>query len=278
MRKFSLINKDGLSYELTEKKISFLYNVDGLGYQREIEFQRIGEHFALVDDHLAQGIITGIVKFWQPGAYEQYFKFAQFCQNKPLKLSYIPNNGTVFFREGYVTKISKSESGNGVLRANIEFKATTPWYKIVSVYNSGEIIGGKVYDYSYDYKYSEGVLQTIVINSDSHENSPAKITIYGPLTNPSWSHYLNNVLVATGKVNGSIETNNKLVIDTTTIPYTIRQFDMNDNLISDMYQLSDFSTYRFMKLGYGENVISVTQEGTGVIKLSVEAKIEYATV
>ena len=85
-------------------------------------------------------------------------------------------------------------------------------------------------------------------------------------------------MVATGKVNGNIEKNNKLVIDTTTIPYTIHQYDMNNNLISDMYQLSDFSTYRFMMLGYGKNVISVTQEGAGVVKLSVEAKIEYAAV
>lgn len=278
MRTFSLVNKDGLAYELTEKKVSFLYNVEGLGYQREMEFQRIGEHFALVNDHLAQGVITGTVKFWQPGAYEQYFKFGQFCQNKPLKLTYTPNKGVTFFREGYVSKIGKAESNGGALIATIEFKAKSPWYKVVSAYNSGEITGGKVYGYTYDYKYSEGVLQTIVINSDSYENSPAKITIYGPLINPSWSHYLNNVLVATGKVNGSIEKNNKLVIDTTTIPYTICQYDMNDNLISDMYQLSDFSTYRFMMLGYGENIISVTQEGNGVVKLSVEAKIEYATV
>lgn len=278
MRTFALINNDGLRYELTEKKVSFLHSVDGLGYQREIEFQRIGEHFSLVDDHLSQGVISGSVKFWQPGAYEQYFKFSQFCQNKPLKLAYSPNNGITFYRDGYVSKITKSESNSNVLSASIEFKAITPWYKVVSAYNSGEITGGKVYNYVYDYQYSEGVLQTVIINSDSYENSPAKITIYGPLVNPSWSHYLNNKLVATGKVNGTIEKNNKLVIDTTTIPYTIRQYDMSDNLISDMYQLSDFSTYRFMMLGYGENIISVTQEGTGVIKLSVEAKIEYATV
>ena len=276
MRKFTLINNDGMSYDLTEKKNSFFFEVGGLGYERETEFQRIGEHLSLINDHLAQGKVTGQIKFWQPNAYQQYFKFAQFCQNKPLKLLYTPPSGITYYREGYVTKIDKAESNS--LTASIEFKATTPWYKTLNVVNSGEISGGKVYDYTYDYQYADGVLGSVIIDSDSYENSPCKITMYGPLTNPSWSHYLNNILLVNGKVNGTVEEGNKLVIDTTTIPYSIRQYDMDDNLISDMYQLSDFSTYRFVMLGYGENIISVTHDGTNVIKLGVEAKIEYATV
>lgn len=276
MRKFTLINKDGKSYDLTEKRKKFIYNVDGLGYSRETEFQRIGEHMALINDHLTQGVITGSIHFWNPNAHQQYFKFAQFCQNKPLKLLYTSPTGATYYRDGYVTRIDKAETN--ALTAVIEFKSITPWYKSVNVFNSGEISGGKVYDYTYDYQYAEGTSQAVVINSDSYEASPVRITLYGPLTNPSWSHYLNNELVVTGRVNGVVDEGNKLVIDTTTIPYSIRQYDMADNLISDMYQLSDFSTYRFVNLGYGENIISVTHESTSVVKVGVEAKIEYATV
>lgn len=276
MRTFTLINNDGNSYNLTEKKKSFFFNVGGLGYERETEFQRIGEHLALINDHLAQGVVIGTIKFWQPNAYQQYFKFAQFCQNKPLKLLYTPPSGITYYREGYVTRIDKAEEN--ALTVSIEFRATTPWYKSVNVFNSGEVTGGKVYDYTYDYQYAESTAQSVVINSDSYESSPCKITLYGPLTNPSWSHYLNNKLMVTGKVNGTIDAGNKLVIDTTSIPYSIKQFDANDNLISDMYQLSDFSTYRFVNLGYGENIISATHDTVSVIKVGVEAKIEYATV
>ncbi len=276
MRRYSLINNDGTSYELTEKGKSFFFDVDGLGYKCETEFQRIGEHLALINDHLAQGVVTGSIKFWQPNAYQQYFKFAQFCQNKPLKLLYTPPTGTTYYREGYVTAITKRESD--ALVVSIEFKATTPWYKSVYVFNSGEIAGGKVYDYTYNYTYAEGAAQSVIINSDSYKESPCKITLYGPLVNPSWSHYLNNELIVVGSVKGTIEEGNKLVIDTTTIPYSIKQFDAGDNLISNMYQLSDFSTYRFVNIGFGENIISATHEALSTIKIGVEAKIEYATV
>ena len=84
--------------------------------------------------------------------------------------------------------------------------------------------------------------------------------------------------MATGKVNGVIEDNRKLVIDTTKVPYEIRQYDLVNNLISDMYQQSDFSTKRFIRLGYGRNVISVSQEGTGNLRMGVEAQVEYAAV
>lgn len=279
MRKFSLINNDGTSYNLTEKRKSFLYNVDGLGYSRETEFQRIGENLSIVKDNLAQGIISGTIKFWQPGADLQYFQFAQFCQNKPLKLKYVTPTGNTYYRDGYVTSISKSDGNNTPLTVSIEFTSNSPWYKNVNIFNGGDVQGsGKTYNYTYDYTYAEGVQQSVVINSDSYIDSPVRITLYGPLTNPVWSHYLNNNLVSTGKVVGTVNAGNKLVIDTTTIPYSIKQYDMNDNLISDMYQLSDFSTYRFVLLGYGENIISVTNDLIGVIKIGAEARIEYATV
>ena len=45
-----------------------------------------------------------------------------------------------------------------------------------------------------------------------------------------------------------------------------------------MYQQSDFSMDRFIRFGYGRNVISVTAENVDVVNLGVEAQIEYATV
>ena len=116
------------------------------------------------------------------------------------------------------------------------------------------------------------------IESDSYLSSPTKITIFGYALNPAWRHYVNSRLVTEGRVIGTIEENRKLVIDTTTGEYEIRQYDLSDNLISDMYQQSDFSTYRFVNLGYGRNTISVSQDGVGDVNMHVEARIEYPTV
>jgi hypothetical protein len=85
-------------------------------------------------------------------------------------------------------------------------------------------------------------------------------------------------LQTSGKVNGSVLANHKLVIDTTSIPYSIKQFDMLGNLISDMYQQSDFATQRFVRFGRGRNTVTVTADNTTNLNVGVEAQIEYATV
>lgn len=277
MRTFTLLDRDGTSYNLTEPTTAFFYNVEGLGYSREVEYQQIGDRYEPIKNNLAQGLINGMIRFKQPNAYKKYFDFVQFCQNTPLRLIYTPST-TPFYRDGQVTSISKTEGSDGVLSCSIEFSASTPFYKILYEYNPGVITGGKTYSYEYDYVYSNSVAGTVTLNIDSYLSCPAKIEIYGYAVNPSWRHYVNNVLVSTGKVNTSIEAGNKLVVDTTTTPYSIKQYNLSNELISDVYQLSDFSTDRFITLKNGRNTISVAHEGGSLIQVGVEARIEYASV
>lgn len=277
MRTFTLLDKDGVSYNLTEKTAAFLYNVEGLGYTRDVEYQQIGDRYESIRNNLAQGVIEGVIRFQNPDAYQKYFAFVQFCQNAPLRLVYTPV-ATQFYRDGMVTSISKTEGADGVLSCTIQFSASSPFYKVLYEYNPGVITGGKTYSYEYNYLYSNSIAGTVVMNNDSYLSCPTKITIYGYAVNPTWRHYVNNVLVSTGKVNATIEDGHKLVIDTTTVPYSIKQFDMSNALISDLYQLSDFSTGRFVNLLNGRNTISVAHDGSSLLKLGVEARISYASV
>ena len=277
MRTFKLYNNDGQSYDLTERATGIFYNVQGLGMDYNVDFRRIGERYEIINSALAQSEIQGVVRFFQPHAYAQYFHFAQFAQNAPLYLEYAPEHG-VFTRRGVITSIGKTEGADGMLVAEVTFKAISPWYKRFAETNEGMTSGGKTYDYSYDYTYSNSAAQSITIDCDGRQPCPVIITIHGYALNPTWRHYLNNELVTTGAITGEIEEGNKLVIDTSSMPYTIREYDANDQLVADMYQNSDFSTYRFVTLGYGRNVISVGQSAVNAIRLSVEALIEYATV
>lgn len=277
MRQFTLLDKDGQSYNLTVPTTAFLYNVEGLGYSREIEYQQIGDRYEAVKNNLSQGVINGLIRFRQPEAYKKYFDFVQFAQNTPLRLVYTPVT-TQFYRDGMITSISKTEGSDGVLTCSIEFSASSPWYKVLYEYNPGIITGGKTYSYEYDYVYSNSVAGTVILDNDSYLSCPTKIEIYGPATNPSWRHYVNNNLVSTGKVNTTIDSGNKLVVDTTTTPYSIKQFDLSNELVSDVYQLSDFSTQRFVTLQNGRNTVSVSHEGGSLLQLGVEARIEYASV
>ncbi len=277
MRTFTLIDKDGNTYDITAKYDLFFYGIDGLGFTQTSKFQRIEDRYALLEKYTAQGKIKGTIKFWQPGAESKYFAFAQFCQNEPIRMVYNPGHGT-YYRNGIVTKIDRSDGLGDALEITLEFSAQTPWYKVISQYNDGQVQGGKVYDYTFDYQYSSAVVNTVSIDSDSYQSSPAKLIIYGPASNPSWRHYLNNVLQTSGKINGNVLPNHKLIIDTTTIPYSIKQFDMLGNEISDMYQQSDFSTDRFIRLGKGRNTVAVQADNTNKLNVGIEAQIEYATI
>ncbi len=305
MRTFALIDKDGTTYNITVKDKAFFYGVTGLGFEEETAFLRIKERFSLASKKLAQGKIVGTVKFWQSGAEAEYFQFAQFCQNGPLKLRYAPQSGHKsksgfshgyvenrtlflpyeyvtlenFYRDGYVTRIEKSDGVGNCLEVVIEFTAETPWYKKVSEYNyGGQSQDGKKYSYEYSYQYATTADNEITIVSDSWQQSPAKIIIQGPVTDPIWRQYLDDELVATGKLNGSILAGHRLVIDTTTIPYSIKEFDSAGNFVADLYQSCDFSTERFIRLAHGKNRITVSGLNANAIGVGVEAQLEYATV
>ena len=96
-----------------------------------------------------------------------------------------------------------------------------------------------------------------------------------PLSIPEWKW---DCITMAGKVNGTVLANHRLIIDTTTIPYGIKQVDALGNLISDMYQQSDFSTSRFVRFGHGRNTVTFGADNTNVLKVGVEAEIEYATI
>ncbi len=305
MRTFTLINKDGAKYDVTTKNSIFFHSITGLGFEKESEFQRIDERFKLLKSQYAQQKIEGIVRFWQPNAEQAYFDFAQFCQNEPIRMAYNPKSGNVsssgyenayvdgtglflpskylsyenYYRDGYITKIERSDGVDESLTIKIQFTARTPWFKTINEYNYGGTVSArKKYDYTYPYNYNGGAQNTVVIDSDSWMQSPVRLIIMGGAENPRWNHYLNGELQTTGKIIGTILPGNKLVIDTTTIPYTIKEYDANGNEVLDMYQLSDFSTERFVRLGHGRNMITVGADDVSELGVGVEAQIEYATV
>ena len=119
---------------------------------------------------------------------------------------------------------------------------------------------------------------TLVIESNSYEDSPCRISMFGPCINPVWKHYVNNVLYATGRYEGTIPSDNRLVIDATEIPYSITERGASGAIVADRYQQCDFNTERFFHLQHGSNRISVSHEGLNAVPMIVEGKISYETV
>lgn len=275
MRTFKLINADGAEWNLTDKATTFLHTVGGLGYEYEEDILQLGNHYETLYKVLKRKTVAGTVKFNADGAASLYHDFVRFCQNTPLILVYKPVNEE-YYLKGNIALMDFNESNT--LSASIEFRGAAPWYKVVKTINDGSISEGDGYEYEYDLVYTDEAPQTLAILSDSYTESPVKLEIFGPAQNPSWRHYVNNVLVTTGKVNVIVPANRKLVIDTTGDNVSILETDLSNRLVQDAYSLSDFSTKRFMAIKHGQNRITVSHEGTNVIKVAAEGRIEYASV
>ena len=89
---------------------------------------------------------------------------------------------------------------------------------------------------------------------------------------------MNNELYETGRYEGVISDDHKLVIDSTSVPYSITERGVSDEVVADRYQVCDFTTERFFHLQHGTNRISVTHDGLNMLDVLVEGKISYETV
>ena len=114
-RTFDLVNSDGVAYTLTyvDSYTGFLYNVSGLGAEHKATYQKIGNEYELIKDEMNQGKISGVIFFMSAYPYQEYLRFADFCQDKKLKLHYRTPAGE-FFRDGKITKLEKNENGGAM--------------------------------------------------------------------------------------------------------------------------------------------------------------------
>ncbi len=275
MRRFKLINAKGSSFDLNGRA-AFFHSIEGFGFKDETAYEHIGTDFYALDEVFSQGQMQGKILFAGASPYEKYREFTNFVRAVPLTLVYELDE--TFKIPVRLVDIGKAELDKGCLNCDVIFLAAGLFYKTVKKYSEIVTVGGKVYDYTYPYSYADVSQNTIMIESDSYEDSPCRITIFGPATNPVWKHYVNNELYETGRYEGTIQDGHKLVIDTTEIPYSITERGVGDEVVANRYQLCDFTTERFFMLQHGMNRISVTHDGLNTVDVCVEGKISYETV
>lgn len=277
MKKLILKNYIGESYDLMNSSV-MTFQLEGLGFSDESSYIRAGSTFVATDNLLEQRSLEFTVLFYE-NADSEYKKFVIFARKNPLTLIYENDSGEYRVKCNLQSITRVDRKGYGIYGCGINLLCLSNFYKTVTDYNSGEITeGGKIYDYTYDYRYTDSVAESVRIQSETSEESPCKIIIYGPCSDPIWRHYLNGDLIATGSMNGDVPENRVLVIDSTTIPFSITEQDLLGNLTADRYQACDFGTERFLFLRNGSNVITVSHVDSGVCALKVEANISYASI
>lgn len=278
MRQFYLRNGNGAEYSLMDVE-HWLNSPKGLGFKFKDKFSQVGSNFIRTKKVSNPKDISGILIFTGSDVYNKYHDFILFAQIEPLIFVYNPN-GTEYITNVSFEQIEKEEidEKTSTLQVDVSFKRLTRWRRIILQRNDAVVQRGKTYTFSYPYTYGRDVANNVTIESDTTEESPCKITIIGTCENPVWRQYVNGVLKHEGSVNVSVTGGQRIVIDTTTTPYSIKKYDSSNNLIADLYQLSDFSTDRFFFLEKGTNRISIGHDGTNALELAVEAHLEYESV
>lgn len=268
MRKFFLQNSLGQKWNLNDIN-SFFNTVKGLGQDYKTTYTQIGNRFIKTKSCLTQKKINGKVRF---KGYEDFNDFSRFIQHKPLILIYgdicsgeiyppvYPENKD-YLLDVVLSTLEKAELETGGLMCKIAFESLGTYYRIINV-------DGAANDSS----------TTVTIESDTVLDSGMKIVIKGPCTNPQYTHYIDGVEKCSGRFVCEIAAGMRMIIDTTKFPYEVKEYSAEGEFLRDLYGMSDFSTIRFLRLGYGNNTITFTQEGTDALAVSVEARIEYESV
>lgn len=270
MRQFKLYNSAGQSYDLNDRG-SFFHDPKGLGCENDADYERIGCQFLRTETGMKQPEPEGKIRFCD---YDSYHAFAKFLQKSPLKLEYTA--AETYYMDVEIKKLKKTELETLGLIIEIEFSGLGPWYLDVVKYLETSSIPGKEYAYTYPYVYKDSSRGTTRIESDSEIESPVQITVIGPAHNLIYTHYVNGVVVASGKILYDLPIGSRMQISSK-IPYTIQEIDSTGNT-KDLYQYSDFSTERFLWIHRGTNEIFFSHEGSEDLQVAVEAMIYYDTI
>lgn len=269
MREFKLVNADGLEWDLMRRD-AFFHAPDGLGFSKSISTVQVGYNFIETSDSLNQKTPSGEMVF---NGYDRYREFIAFISKTPLSLRYKPLDK--WYRiQCKVESLGKTElTGAKNLICPISFVALSTWYEHVTVkQNVPEEDSGKVYPYSYSYKYADTTIAVTEIKNGNIE-SPLIIQIFGPVVNPSWVLSQSKIQLAEGRINVSIPEGNKLVINADPANMEIAEYTILENaFVKDLYAESDFSTARFIFAPPGDSILTIFDESGEDIIAYVEVE------
>ena len=273
VRKFKLINALGAEWNLMRKD-AFLHSPEGLGIGKDNEYMRSGSAYELVEEIPSQKTVSFEMVF---ASYEIYRQFANFIVYTPLKLAYMPINEWAYL-DGSITSMSKEEIGYSTKRlvCACTYTATSMWYiPRAARKTSPDVENAKKYNYTYDYAYADELNGTIRVVNNAMEDSPATISIMGPVTNPAWYVSVNNKVIASGALTADIPEGDKVVINSKDGYLEVAEYVADtDTFVRNLYQFTDFSRETFVMFPPGNSTLYIA----GTTDTGIDAWVEVEEV
>lgn len=262
IRQFKLLNGQGGTFNLNQYGYAWLHDPDGLGWAQNVENVRAGNGLVTIQTYEEVPSPEGEIIFRN---YQAYKDFLDFVQVGDLVLGYMPL-GTWQYLD-CVVQLGKSEikPTTNRLICPITFVAKSFWYESLQIYQtSGEILeSDKKYDYEYAYTYGDAGAGSVTVYNGQLP-SFFKVTMLGPMTNPSWRVMVGGSIYKEGSITATIPAGNKLVVDTYPATMEIAEYTMANEFVRDLYGYSDFTTERIFQLPPGESVVVLTDDSLSV--------------
>ena len=255
VRQFKLRNEYSREYNLNLPNTAFLYEPEGLGYEMDYSFMRLG--FSWVRNYMKdkQMEISGSVIFTAVSPYEAAADFLRFIRtSSKLTLVYTTKAGE-YLRDVDLVSYEKTEIGEGnVLQCPIKLVTRGLWYSnnvtrfSVSVDSQGDVLR---YPYKFPSRFQSVVGGSVAISNDGSVEAPFTAVFYGAIVNPSMILLVDGVETARIDITGEAdagETLNYSSVDGDLYIYADDGNGNKTNLISGLNINND----NFFKIPIGE--------------------------
>lgn len=259
----------------------FLHNVSGLGFEKNIEYVKIGNSYVKNKDTLIQNIITGELDFYDM-TYDEYISFIDFVLTaKELKLVYIPKrkNRKEFYRDIDLIKIEQNgEDDYNIMTSPITLYCKTLWYEYDEiVYTLTKKSNEITWDFKWDSIFPSNDIRNLVFTNKGHVEAPFCVEISGGIKNPKIT-----ILDENDNILNELSFKNLVVESSEKFKYCTKDTDMyvcimSENSTRNLMDNLNVNNVNFFKIPKGTSKIRLSGDSE-IINAKLIIYVQYLAV
>ena len=271
-RKFYLVNEVGSTFYFDYKHNTLIEELDGLGFEFDIEYSDFDAEFVETKRTIPQRSIDFTLVFLD--GYIGFTRWREYLtKSKEIRLFYETVAGKKYCYINIVSS-SKAQLESGILRSKVKIDCLSLWLVNKSAHiDVRDVGGGKIYSYEYPYVYAVSFNGKVMVNNDSPRNVPLVIRLIGNCLNPRVIIRQDGVDIQTLRLITDERDNPTIEINSKPTNQYIRK--LLNNEVEDYYNKQDFSFDNFLFLPPGESEIFFDPGVREEAECEIEFKEEY---